>query len=188
MLATILLALAQPAADAPQPIPSLPEATERVAARDAAMFYAAFEGCDPGRIADTLTEDFRMLHDLGGLVASSRDEFVAMMEEQCAAREPGGANEGYANRRLITPGSVSVTPLGDWGVLQRGFHTFLERRMRPAGAYGEDDPGGPTWMQTGGAYFINVWQWNGERGRFEMQETISVDHGAAPPYPPAASD
>ena len=175
MLTTIALALAQPAVEAPQPIPSLEEATERVAARDAAMFYAAFEGCDPAVVEDTLTPDFRMLHDLGGLVASNRDEFIAGMEQQCAAREPGGANEGYRNRRLIVPGSVSVTPLGEWGVLQRGFHTFLEWRGDEAG-----------WEQVGGAYFVNVWQWNGARGRFEMQETISVDHGAAPAYPPAA--
>ncbi len=185
MLTTLTLALAQAtAAPQPAPIPPLPEATEQIAERDAAMFYAAFEGCDASVVEGTLAEDFRMLHDLGGLVASNRDQFVAMMAEQCAAREPGGANEGYKNRRLLVPGSVTVTPLGDWGMLQRGYHTFHELRMRPPGAYGEGDPGGPTWVQTGGAYFINVWQWNAERGLFEMQETLSVDHGAAPPYPP----
>ena len=179
-----LQAAALPQGAEPAPIPSIAEATTRIAKRDAAMFYAAFEGCDPATLKTMLTEDFRMLHDLGGQVATSREQFVGMMEQQCAARAPGGANEGYANRRLLTPGSDTVTPLGDWGVLHRGYHTFLERRERPAGTYSEDDPGGPTWVQTGGAYFINVWQWDGQDGVFRMQETISVDHGSAPPYPP----
>ena len=185
MLSALLLSLAQTAA--PVPAPSIEEAQDLIAARDAQLFYAAFEGCDPAQVGDVLAEDFRMIHDLGGEVATSRAQFVEEMERQCAAREPGGRNEGYKNRRLIVPGSVTVTPLGQWGVLQRGHHTFQELRMRPAGVYGEGDPGGPTWVQTGGAYFINVWQWNAARGVFEMQETISVDHDAAPAYPPADS-
>ncbi len=187
MLDAVLFALqvaASPQPVEPVPIPSLPEAAERIAKRDAALFYAAFEGCDPASLEGMLTEDFRMLHDLGGLAVSDRDEFIMSMHYQCAARAPGGGNEGYSNRRLLVPGSDSVTPLGEWGVLHRGYHTFLERRERPAGTYSEDDPGGPTWVQTGGAYFINVWQWDAQDGVFRMQETISVDHGSAPAYPP----
>ncbi len=170
MLAGIALFLLQTIEQAqmaePTPIPPLPEATERIASRDAELFHAAFEGCEPDTLSELVTEDFRMLHDLGGVVATSRDQFITMMEQQCAARAPGGANEGYKNRRLIVPGSVRVTPLGDWGVLQRGYHTFQEWRGEELG-----------WVQTGGAHFINVWQWDAQGGVFRMQETISVDHG-----------
>lgn len=171
MLTALALLLAQAAE--PAPIPPLEEAIPRIAQRDASLFYAAFEGCDPETLETLLAEDFRMLHDLGGVVATSRAGFIEMMEAQCAAREPRGQNEGYKNRRLLVPGSDRVTPLGQWGVLHRGYHTFLEWRGDELG-----------WVQTGGAYFINVWQWDAGQNAFVMQETISVDHGSAPAYPP----
>lgn len=194
MLAAIALSLAQttsasgtvaPGTTAESaPIPSLDQATKQIGQRDAEMFWYAFEGCDASEVRARITDDFRMVHDQGGLVADNADAFAAMIDEECRKRAPDGPNSGYKNRRLLVPGSDSVTPLGQWGVLHRGFHTFHELRNRPAGVYGEGDPGGPTWVQTGGAYFINVWQWDGERGEFLMQETISVDHGAAASYPP----
>lgn len=189
MLSTLALLFVQTAPDVPPPapIPPIEEATKQVIANDAALFWAAFEGCTPDRLEGLLTEDFRMLHDLGGLAVPSRDAFIDGMRSQCAAREEGGSQEGYKNRRLVVPGSRTVTPLGDWGVLERGMHTFHEQRMRPAGAYGADDPGGPTWVQVGGARYIHVWRWVADEGRFRLDESISVDHGAAEPYPPGVS-
>lgn len=190
MLSAFALMLAQPAADLPPQTPQIPPievAAERVAALDAKLFWAAFEGCEPSGLGEILAEDFRMLHDLGGLAVASRDDFLVRIAQECANREPGGANAGYKNRRLLVPGSRTVTPLGDWGVLERGHHTFHELRQRPAGYYGEDDPGGPSWVQTGGARYIHVWQWIAEEGAFRLQESLSIDHGAAIPYPPTAS-
>ncbi len=148
------------------PIPSLEEATQQIVVSDAALFQAAFEDCDPARLLDLLAEDYRMIHDLGGLVAPDRAAFVGNLEQQCAARKPGGANEGYKNRRQIVPGSRSVTPLGQWGVLERGWHTFHEWRGEELG-----------WVQTGGARYIHVWRWMPSEGKFRLQESISVDHG-----------
>ncbi len=179
MLTALALAFSQTAAAAP--IPPIDEAREQVIANDAALFYAAFEGCDTSKLEPLLTEDFRMLHDLGGIAAPDRASFIGMLSEQCDAREPGGKSEG------VVPGSRTVTPLGKWGVLERGMHTFQELRQRPAGYYGEDDPGGPSWVQVGGARYIHVWQWMPEEGKFRLQESISIDHGAAPPYPPEGS-
>ncbi|MEL7198122.1 MAG: nuclear transport factor 2 family protein [Pseudomonadota bacterium] len=178
MFPTLALLLAQPAVTPPSaPIPPIEETAKRIEARDARLFWYAFEGCNAARLETFLAPDFRMLHDLGGVVADNRDAFMEGAEQQCAARLPGGANEGYKNRRLLVPGSDQVTPLGNWGVLHRGYHTFHEWRGPEAG-----------WEQVGGAYFINVWQWNAVRGVFEMQETISVDHGASTAYPPAGGD
>ena len=171
MLSAILLTLAQSAE--PAAIPSLDRATEQVIAQDAELFWNAFEGCNARAVEDVLTDDFRMLHDLGGLVADSRDSFVGAIAEQCAARLPGGANEGYKNRRLSVPGSRMVTPLGEWGVLERGFHTFHEWR-------GPDDG----WEQVGGARYIHVWEWMPGEGAFRLKESLSIDHGAAAAYPP----
>ena len=190
MLSALALFLAQVAPEAAQaqPIPPIDQAREQVVKLDARLFWAAFEGCDPQALEPLLTADFRMLHDLAGLAVPSRAEFIANFEQQCAARAEGGENEGYKNRRLLVPGSRSVTPLGEWGVLERGQHTFHELRQRPSGFYGEDDPGGPAWVQTGGARYIHVWKWIGDEGRFRLQESISVDHGASVLYPPPSSN
>ncbi|MBV7258860.1 DUF4440 domain-containing protein [Erythrobacter crassostreae] len=182
MLSALALALAQAAA--PTPIPAIEEARTSVIANDSALFWAAFEGCAPDKLKPLLTEDFRMLHDLGGEVAGDRAAFIGMLSEQCADREPGGKNEGYKNRRLSVPASREVTPLGKWGVLERGMHTFHELRQRPAGTYGADDPGGPTWVQVGGARYIHTWKWMAEEGRFRLQQSLSIDHGSAEEYPP----
>ncbi|MEM6475552.1 MAG: DUF4440 domain-containing protein [Pseudomonadota bacterium] len=183
MLTALALALTQPAAGPapeppqPAPIPSLEDATKRIAKRDAAMFWYAFEGCDAGEVRKRITDDFRMVHDQAGIVADSGDAFAGMLSEQCVARAEGGSQAGYKNRRLLVPGSDSVTPLGEWGVLHRGWHTFHEWRGDPA-------EGGVGWVQTGGARFLNLWRWMPEEGTFRMQETISIDHGAAGEYPP----
>ncbi|MEL6530652.1 MAG: DUF4440 domain-containing protein [Pseudomonadota bacterium] len=156
-----------------QPIPPIDQAREQIAELDARLFWSAFEGCDARAIEDLITEDFRMLHDLAGLAVPDGASFVASMAEQCAAREPGGAIAGYKNRRLLVPGSRTVTPLGKWGVLERGHHTFQEWR----GEKGE-------WEQTGGARYIHVWKWMADEGRFRLEQSLSIDHGAAPSYPP----
>ncbi len=182
MLAALALALAQ--TTAVLPMPEMATAKERIEQRDAELFWFAFEGCDAGEVSTRITDDFRMVHDKGGLVAASGAAFTAMIADGCEARAEGGRNEGYKNRRLLVPGTDTITPLGDWGMLHRGEHSFYELRQRPAGAYGEGDPGGPTWVMVGGARFINIWQWDGANDRFVMQETISIDHGGARPYPP----
>ncbi|MEL6707170.1 MAG: DUF4440 domain-containing protein [Pseudomonadota bacterium] len=155
------------------PIPSIEEAHFRIADIDTAMFYAAFEGCEPAKVREHITEDFRMVHDLGGIVADSGDGFAAMLEEGCKQREPGGPQERYKNRRLLVPGSDTVTPLGEWGVLHRGWHTFHEWRDKEQ-----------RWEIVGGGRFLNLYQWMPEEGRFRMQETLSLDHGAAKSHRP----
>ena len=172
MLTGLLLALS-PQPLVPGMIPPLEEARAQVEALDAKLFWAAFEGCDPAGVGAILAEDFRMLHDQAGLAVPDRATFVASLEQQCAQREASG----YRNRRLLVPGSRTVTPLGDWGVLERGRHTFHEWR-------GPDDG----WIQTGGALYWHVWQWDADEGRFMLAESISVDHGAAPAYPPEAEE
>lgn len=169
-LAPLLLAQAAPAATAP--IPPLDVLTRQIEAADGALFWAAFEACDPPGVERLLADDFRMLHDKGGLVASNRAEFIAQMERECAVRAPGEANAGYANRRLAVPGSRTVRPLGQWGALEEGAHIFFERRADGA------------WEMVGGARYQNVWRWMPGEGRLRLVESLSYDHGAAAAYPP----
>ena len=167
-----------------QPMPSMEDARAQIERNDELLFWAFFEGCDPELASTMIHPDFRMLHDRGGIAASSGEEMLAQSRKECARRAPGGANEGYANRRLLVPGSRTVTPLGTWGVLERGTHTFLEQMVAEEGQDGVGHPAGPTWVQTGGANYIHIWQWMPEEGRFRLLESISVDHGPTINYPP----
>ena len=90
-----------------------------------------------------------------------------------ARRAPGGKNEGYKNRRLLVPGSRTIKKLGDWGALEEAHHTFHEWRGEEKG-----------WVQTGGGRYLHIWQWMPEEGRFRLFESLSLDHGPAPDYPP----
>ena len=95
MFSFLIPLLAQAAAlePAPAPIPDLEELRTEIVARDSALFWAAFEDCDPTALEDLLTEDFRMLHDLAGLAVTDRASFIASLEEQCTARARSGGRE-----------------------------------------------------------------------------------------------
>ncbi|MBX7539449.1 DUF4440 domain-containing protein [Qipengyuania sphaerica] len=168
------LLLAQTAvADTPPPMPTGEDMTARIEANDAQLFWGFFEGCDPDAVAALLHPDYRMVHDLGGLVFDSADAIVNSSREDCARRQPGGENEGYRNRRLLVPGSRTIKPLGKWGALEEAHHTFHEWRGEDIG-----------WVQTGGGRYLHVWQWMPGERRFRLLESLSLDHGPAPQYPP----
>ena len=173
MLSLLLVGLALATTDL-APMPKGDELRAVIAEYDARLFWVAFEGCDAEALATLLASDFRMVHDVAGLAVPNREEFVAGIAEQCASRAPGGDNEGYANRRLATPGSRRVQALGDWGALEEGHHNFFERQADGS------------WKLTGGARYIHVWRWVGDR--FLLTESISIDHGPAVAYPPARAD
>lgn len=168
---------AAPAAPAmPTPMPDGAEMRAQIVARDAALFWAGFEGCDPAALEDVLLPDFRMLHDKAGLAVADRASFVASVKEQCAARAPGGKNAGYKNRRLAVPGTRIIRRMGEWGALEEGAHAFYEWRGKQAG-----------WVMVGGARYMHAWQWMPGEGRFRLSQSYSYDHGAADPYPPAGA-
>ena len=176
MLTAALALLAAPvsaAPAAPAPMPTGAEMEERIVARDAALFWAGFEGCDPAALEHLLLPGFRMLHDKAGLAVADRASFIASLEEQCAARAPGGRNRGYKNRRLAVPGTRVIRAMGDWGALEEGAHVFFEWRGETAG-----------WVMVGGARYMHAWQWMGDEGRFRLSQSYSYDHGEAQPYPP----
>ncbi|MBY6218896.1 DUF4440 domain-containing protein [Qipengyuania aquimaris] len=174
-LAAILLAQAAPAvAEVPVPMPVGEEMTARIEANDAKLFWGFFEACDPDMVAPMLHPDFRMIHDLVGLPASSAEEFIGQARTNCDSRKSGQPNEGYKNRRLLVPGSRTIGKLGEWGALEEAYHTFHEWRGEEIG-----------WVQTGGARYLHIWQWMPGEGRFRLLESLSLDHGPAPQYPPA---
>ncbi|MBB3764525.1 DUF4440 domain-containing protein [Sphingomicrobium lutaoense] len=166
----ISLALALAAAAVKCDMPPQPEVVQRIEDRDAELFHFAFEGCNAAALEELVHPDFRMLHDLEGLVLPTGAAFLKSVADQCARRAPGGESAGYRNRRLLTPGTRVVRRLGDWGALEEGTHSFFEW---------EDGE----WVQRGGARYMHVWKWMRTENRFRLFESISYDHGAAIPYP-----
>lgn len=164
MLSTLLLIAAAQSAEPPA-MPEGDALEAAIADVDSRLFWAAFEGCDHEALGELLDEDFRMVHDIAGIAVPNRLAFVEGIEMQCADRPING----YANRRLLTPGSRRVQALGDWGALEEGHHQFYEQ------VDGK-------WSMTGGARYIHVWQWTDDG--FKLDHSISVDHGVAPTYPP----
>jgi len=169
-------ALATPVPGTPAPMPTGDALTAAIAANDARLFWAVFEGCDAKALPDLLAPGYRMLHDKEGLAIADRDSFVAGMAKRCADRAPGATDAGYKNRRLLVPGSRTVRALGTWGALEEGAHVFFEWNAKDT-----------RWDMVGGAHYMHVWQWMPAEGRFRLSESLSYDHGAAAPYPPAAA-
>ena len=183
MLTTLAAALllSQASTAEPAAMPRGDALREQIERNDARLFWGFFEGCDPDAVAGLIHPDYRMLHDLVGMPASSGAQMIAQSREQCARRAPGGDAEGYRNRRLLVPGSRRIQRLGDWGVLEEGHHTFHEWRSAL-----NDGQGG--WEMTGGGRYIHAWQWMPEEGGFRLLESLSVDHGPAMPYPPTGGE
>lgn len=173
LIAPFLTTQAATAAPAVTPLPAIDEIRTRIERNDSRLFWGFFEGCDPDAVGELLHPDYRMIHDLAGMPHDSAEAMVGQAREHCARRAPGGDAEGYRNRRLLVPGSRSIERLGDWGALEEGYHTFHEWSARQE-----------EWVQTGGGRYLHVWQWMPEEGRFRLLESLSIDHGPAPQYPP----
>ncbi|MDZ3832251.1 MAG: nuclear transport factor 2 family protein [Sphingopyxis sp.] len=175
MTATAFLAAAMAAAPiASLPMPQGADLRSDIAAADAQLFWAAFEGCDPAALPDLLAPDFRMIHDKGGLAVPSRDAMLNSVRHSCTDREAGGKHAGYRNRRLLVPGSRTIREMGEWGALEEAAHIFFEWRGAKEG-----------WQMVGGARYMHLWQWMPAEGRFRLSQSYSYDHDAALPYPPS---
>lgn len=179
MITTVLGAAALQTAiiAASAPMPDTQASTTMLEAADARLFYSAFEGCTPDTLDAIMHPHFRMIHDLDGLVADSREAFVEQIEHSCANRAPGGTAEGYKNRRLVVPGTRTFRRMGEWGMIENANHVFFELRL-------SDNRESRDWVMVGGASYTHMWQWMPQEQRFRLLESISYDHGAALPYPP----
>ena len=122
-LLPILLTFALPlAAQTAGPKPTL-ELTDEIKAADVALFSAFFDRCDVEALKGMVTDDFEMIHDKGGRVASSGKEFIANIEGTCARQKTG---EDYRARRELVAGSLKVYPVNNYGAIEVGEHRFFQ--------------------------------------------------------------
>ena len=132
-----------------------------IAQADADLFDAVFIQCDTDKVAGMLTEDFRFLHDKGGLTAS-KAAFIANFKKGCAQQAAG---TDFRARRELVPGTMQVWPINNYGAVEFGEHKFYARI-----------PGKPDTLTETGSFMI---LWRNEGGKWLMAESISYGHKLA---------
>ncbi|MBW4331421.1 nuclear transport factor 2 family protein [Stakelama sp. CBK3Z-3] len=138
-----------------------PDIVARLIERDAQLFAAAFDRCDPQAMRAMVTDDFEFYHDREGLIAANGDQFLADGIETCNRRARG---EAEVLRREFIPGSNSFHALGEGRVMQIGRHRFyLIEAGRPDRLVEE-------------ATFLHLWRRMPDGWRIARE--ISYDHVA----------
>jgi len=128
-----------------QSVPASPDPAlfAEVKAADSALFETFFERCEPTRMAAMVTPDLEMYHDKGGVVATSREGFVALYAKECERRK---APDSWRSRRALVPETLHVDPVPGYGAIEEGDHVFYERK-------GD----GPEKL-VGKAHFVHLWK------------------------------
>lgn len=173
-LLPLALLTATPATAEVAPYPAIPDAvmpdggalTESIRDADSALFDLFFNGCDPEKLRDMVSDTLEFYHDKGGLVASSGAQFVADHGKSCEARK---APTAWRSRRELIPNSLRVDPVPGFGAMEVGEHYFYERQ-------GD----GPE-TRVGRAGFAMVWAW--DRGTWRLHRVLSFGHVSAPEAP-----
>ncbi len=137
--------------------------TREIAEADAHFFPLFFEGCDPAAVTASLTQDFEMFHDKGGLVAASAAPFVEAYARECEKRKQPDA---WRSRRELVPGTMKVWPVPGYGAIEEADHVFYERK-------GD----GPERL-AGRSHLVQVWK--REDGKWKLARVFSYAHQAAP--------
>lgn len=145
----------------PGPKPSQ-ELFDEIAASDSALFAAVFDSCDPGKVAELVTEDLEFYHDKWGLTATSGAQFVESIRNLCERQRQG---VDFDSRRELVEGSMQVYPLNNYGAIQVGVHRFYAV-----------EKGKPDRLTETGK-FTQVWK--KEEGRWRVARILSYDHQLA---------
>lgn len=161
LLATIWISLTPIAAAAAEPAdPAQKKIFDELAARDHALFDAAFITCDVEGLREMVTDDMEFYHDRDGLSSTSGDQFVQQVGQYCDAKK---TPTGDKVRRELVAGSLSVHPLKGYGAVQMGVHRFWVTGPGLAERLGDS------------ANFIHIWKQDGATWR--LARVISYDHG-----------
>jgi ketosteroid isomerase-like protein len=135
------------------------ELFDELAEKDRVLFDAMFNRCDVKALGDLVTDDFEFYHDKGGLIASSRTEFVDSVGKLCERQKTG---VDYRARRELVEGSLEVYPLNNYGAVQIGVHRFYRKT--------EGQPDKLVEI----ARFTHVWKKDGNGWR--VARVLSYDH------------
>ena len=119
-------------------------------ARADVEFFDAFNTCDLARMGKIFSEDLEFYHDTGGFT-----DYRQTMENSKAL-----CIKNLGLRRELVEGSLEVYPIGGYGAIQKGEHTFchLENGQNDCGTF----------------EFVHVWRRDEEGWR--LARVISFGH------------
>lgn len=144
-------------------VPSEPSAKAADVEKADAAFWAAYNACDQGRMADAFTEDVEFYHDVTGLTQGRAAVVASLMNGPCGT-------DGQHLRREVVAGTVRAHALADQYMFLNGDHLFYVRQ------------GDGAEHVSARARFADVWRW--DEGRWRMARVVSYDHGPPPYVPP----
>lgn len=113
-------------------------------------FFAAFNSCDLETMGRIFSKDLEFYHDISGY--AGYDQTMEVTKNNC------DSNLGLV--RKLVDDSMSVHPLGDFGAIQKGRHTFCHL------ADGKND--------CGTFEFLHVWKRDGRD--WILHRVISYGH------------
>jgi ketosteroid isomerase-like protein len=136
-----------------------PGLADEIRRADAEFFRAFFDTCDIVAVRRFVAEDFEMIHDKGGVVATSGPDFVRITQDKCKRQADG--TDFHSTRKLV-PESLQVYPIQDDGAIEIGAHSFYAVKA------GEPD----RLTETG--RFTHYWKQ--EDGQWKLSRVLSYDH------------
>ena len=152
-----------PAQDAPVNLTpgavARPGLTEEIRKADAEFFRAFFDTCDIDTVRRYIADDFEMIHDKDGIVATSGAQFVQETVDKCKRQAEG---TGFLSTRKLVPETLKVYPIQQDGAIATGTHTFYAVKA------GEPD----RLTETG--QFTTFWKQ--VDGQWKMMRALSYDH------------
>ena len=152
-----------PAQDAPVNLTpgatARPGLAEEIRQADAEFFRAFFDTCDIDTVRRYIADDFEMIHDKGGIVATSGAQFVEETVDKCKRQAEG---TDFLSTRKLVPDTLKVYPIQQDGAIATGSHTFYAVKA------GEPD----RLTETG--QFTTFWKQ--VDGQWKMMRALSYDH------------
>lgn len=152
-----------PAQDAPVNLTpgamARPGLAEEIRRADAEFFRAFFDTCDVDTVRRYIADDFEMIHDKGGIVATSGAQFVQETVDKCKRQAEG---TDFLSTRKLVPDTLKVYPIQQDGAIATGTHTFYAVKA-----------GKPDRLTETGQFTTF---WKQVDGQWKMMRALSYDH------------
>ncbi|HKY00313.1 MAG TPA: nuclear transport factor 2 family protein [Steroidobacteraceae bacterium] len=152
-----------PAQDAPVNLTpgamARPGLAEEIRRADAEFFRAFFDTCDVDTVRRYIADDFEMIHDKGGIVATSGAQFVQETVDKCKRQAEG---TDFLSTRKLVADTLKVYPIQQDGAIATGTHTFYAVKA-----------GKPDRLTETGQFTTF---WKQVDGQWKMMRALSYDH------------
>ena len=136
-----------------------PGLADEIRQADAELFRAFFDTCDVDTVRRYVADDFEMVHDKGGIVATSGAQFVQETVDKCKRQAEG---TDFLSTRKLVPGTLKVYPIQQDGAIATGTHTFYAVKA-----------GEPDRLTETGQFTVF---WKQVDGQWKMVRALSYDH------------